>query len=130
MSGASERFQHFLDLHHPEALRARPVEVLRRLHPVPRDPIRTTLRPWTSPSSTRPAAGRPVAISSRRHGVVDVGMGIDVNDPEGVMDFRERAQDGKHDGVVSAEVRRSTTRLDDRVVGPLMIPCSSRCGRC
>ncbi len=61
--------------------------------------------------------GGAVSNLLAEHDVVDVGVGIHVDDAERAVLAMQRTQDGQHDGVVAAQGEGTATVGDDDVVG-------------
>jgi hypothetical protein len=112
-----ERHQGFvpalLGLDHAEALLTRPVEVFGLVAGGPEADLDHPLGVDQTLFDDPPERGA-VGDLLAEHGVVDIGVGIDVHHPDGPMLLAYGPQDRQHDGMVAAQGERQAVLLDRR----------------
>lgn len=106
----------FLGLHDAEALLARPVEIVGRIARAAQADLDASLGikdPVLNGAAERCAMGNGFA----KHGLIDIGMGIDMDEAHGAVLPGDGAEDGIGDGVIAAQRQRFAIFAENGVVG-------------
>ena len=107
-----------LGLNHAEALLTRPVEVVGFVSRGPQTDLDDPLRVDQALFDDAPERGA-VGDFLAEHGVVDIGMGVDVHHPHGPMLLPHGPQDRQHDRMVAAQRQRHAAVGQNGIVGVL-----------
>ncbi len=103
-------------LHHPEALGARPVEVFRRVAGGAQPDLRHAFTVHQALLDNT-AKGRAVGDLFTEHVVVDVRVGVHVDDAQRAVSAMQGAHYRQHDGVVATEGQGTAAVGNDAIVG-------------